>query len=99
MLTIRRINGFDICFEMDKISLNVCSTYPISPVIMTELIKYSNSFRNRRPTWDLSVTEPVSGNYYPVNSRIFLRDATTGDQLTVLTDRSQGGSSLKDGEV
>ena len=67
MLKIRRVNGFGVCFEMGKISLNVCST--------------------------------VSGNYYPVNSRIFLRDATTGDQLTVLTDRSQGGSSLKDGEV
>jgi hypothetical protein len=45
------------------------------------------------------VTEPVSGNYYPVNSRIFLKDVESGDQLTVLTDRSQGGSSLKDGQV
>jgi lysosomal alpha-mannosidase len=41
----------------------------------------------------------VSGNYYPVNSRIFLKDVESGDQLTVLTDRSQGGSSLKDGQV
>jgi hypothetical protein len=45
------------------------------------------------------VTEPVSGNYYPVNSRIFLKDVESGDQLTVLTDRSQGGASLKDGQV
>ena len=26
--------------------------------------------RNHRPTWKLNITEPVSGNYYPVNSRI-----------------------------
>ena len=41
--------------------------------------------RNARPTWNYTVTEPVSGNYYPVNSRIFLKDATR--QLTVLTGK------------
>jgi hypothetical protein len=60
---------------------------------------FFNCFRNFRPTWDLNVTEPVAGNYYPVNSRIFLKDIESGDQLTVLTDRSQGGSSIKDGQV
>ncbi|KAM6307824.1 LOW QUALITY PROTEIN: lysosomal alpha-mannosidase, partial [Podargus strigoides] len=53
--------------------------------------------RDHRPTWNLSQTEPVAGNYYPVNTRIFIKDART--QLTVLTDRSQGGSSLLDGSV
>ena len=24
--------------------------------------------RDRRPTWDLNVTEPVAGNFYPVRS-------------------------------
>ena len=24
--------------------------------------------RDRRPTWDLNVTEPTAGNYYPVRS-------------------------------
>ena len=48
--------------------------------------------RNYRPTWKLNVTEPVSANYYPVNSRIFIRDEN--DQATILTDRSQGGSSM-----
>ncbi|KAK8768601.1 hypothetical protein V5799_014933, partial [Amblyomma americanum] len=55
--------------------------------------------RNFRPTWQVDIKEPVSGNYYPVNSRIFLRDPTRAVQLTVLTDRSQGGSSLQDGSV
>ncbi len=53
--------------------------------------------RDHRPTWSLNVTEPVAGNYYPVNSRIFVKDDHT--QMTVLTDRSQGGTSMKDGEV
>ena len=53
--------------------------------------------RNHRDTWTLNVSEPVSGNYYPVNSRIFIND--TKSQLTILNDRSQGGSSIKDGQV
>lgn len=118
------------------------------------------SRRDYRPTWKLNQTEAVAGNYYPVNSRIYIRvppppillpasqhpsagwgspltlsnsqlplvgstipcgagpawgawlpgcgaphslpshppqDSNT--QLTVLTDRSQGGSSLRDGSV
>ncbi|XP_037084012.1 lysosomal alpha-mannosidase-like [Pollicipes pollicipes] len=53
--------------------------------------------RNHRDTWTLNVTEPVAGNYFPVNSRIFIKDADS--QLTVLTDRSQGGSSLASGQL
>ena len=30
--------------------------------------------RDYRPTWKLNVTEPVSGNYYPINSRMFIKD-------------------------
>lgn len=29
--------------------------------------------RNYRATWNLSQTEPVAGNYYPVNSRIYIK--------------------------
>ncbi|XP_063575291.1 lysosomal alpha-mannosidase isoform X12 [Pongo abelii] len=50
-----------------------------------------------RPTWKLNQTEPVAGNYYPVNTRIYITDGNM--QLTVLTDRSQGGSSLRDGSL
>lgn len=28
--------------------------------------------RNYRPTWALKQTEPVAGNYYPVNTRIYI---------------------------
>ncbi|CAK8687802.1 unnamed protein product [Clavelina lepadiformis] len=52
---------------------------------------------NYRPTWNLNQSEPVAGNYYPVNSRIYIKDSKY--QLTVLTDRSQGGASLKNGSL
>lgn len=55
--------------------------------------------RNFRPTWKYNDTEPVAGNYYPVNSRAYIRDDDSGVQFTVLTDRSLGGSSMRDGSL
>jgi lysosomal alpha-mannosidase len=42
--------------------------------------------RDYRPTWNYTVIEPVSGNYYPINSRIWIKD--TSRQLTVLTGKN-----------
>ncbi|XP_038568639.1 LOW QUALITY PROTEIN: lysosomal alpha-mannosidase [Micropterus salmoides] len=50
-----------------------------------------------RPTWNLMQSEPIAGNYYPINSRAFIKDDV--DQLTVVTDRSQGGGSLQNGSL
>ena len=55
--------------------------------------------RDYRPTWRLNQTENVAGNYYPVNSRIYVRDFSARKQLTLVTDRSQGGSSIQDGSL
>jgi len=52
--------------------------------------------RNYRPTWNLTVTEPVAGNYYPVNVAAYIKD--TSAQLNILTDRSEGGASINDGQ-
>ena len=54
---------------------------------------------NYRPSWKYTVFEPISSNYYPINSRIFLRDQSANIQLTVLNDRSQGGTSVQDGQI
>ncbi|KAK7498328.1 hypothetical protein BaRGS_00010588, partial [Batillaria attramentaria] len=54
---------------------------------------------NHRDTWDFNQTEPVAGNYYPVCTRIYIRDEERKLQFTVVPDRSEGGSSLQDGEV
>ena len=61
--------------------------------------------RNFRPTWKLNLTEPVSSNYYPVDSRISLveesNEVTSDDrrQLWVMVDRAQGGTSLRSGQL
>lgn len=51
-----------------------------------------------RESYPYTVSEPVAANYYPVNSHIFVKDSI-GNQMTVLVDRPQGGSSLHDGEL
>ncbi len=43
--------------------------------------------RDYRPTWNYTVNKPVSGNYYPINSRIWIKDQT--GQLTVLTGKNR----------
>eukprot|EP00095_Tigriopus_kingsejongensis_P005742 maker-scaffold28_size608977-snap-gene-1.16 protein:Tk05742 transcript:maker-scaffold28_size608977-snap-gene-1.16-mRNA-1 annotation:"hypothetical protein DAPPUDRAFT_207420" len=56
--------------------------------------------RNARSSFDLengSELEPVASNYYPVTAGIYISDEA--NQMSVLNDRSQGGSSLKDGDL
>jgi lysosomal alpha-mannosidase len=48
--------------------------------------------RDYRPTWDYSVTETVSGNYYPINSRIWIKDGQR--QLTILTGNNYTNEKL-----
>jgi hypothetical protein len=56
--------------------------------------------RDYRATWPMTHEEPVTSNYAPINAAIFMNDAATVPtgqrvaQLTVLTDRSQGGASI-----
>jgi hypothetical protein len=54
--------------------------------------------RNARPDFNLTLTEPVAMNFYPVNTAIRLSAPALG-ALTVVTDRTQGGASLADGDV
>lgn len=60
--------------------------------------------RNFRPTWKLNLTETVASNYYPVDSRISVEEETNDvsesrNQVWVMTDRAQGGSSMESGQV
>ena len=49
----------DILFEMND-----------SHLISTIFVNFS---RNFRPSWKYNDTEAVAGNYYPVDSRIYIR--------------------------
>jgi len=53
--------------------------------------------RDWRPSWNLSQTEKIAGNYYPINSAIAIKDGSS--QLTLLVDRAQGGGSVADGVI
>lgn len=53
--------------------------------------------RDYRADWDLQVNQPVAGNYYPINLGIYVQDDSM--ELSVLVDRSVGGSSLVDGQI
>ncbi|XP_046916123.2 LOW QUALITY PROTEIN: lysosomal alpha-mannosidase-like [Dermatophagoides farinae] len=55
--------------------------------------------RHHRPTWDLQTGEEVSSNYYPVTSWTFIRDLSKNIQMTILTDRPQGTTSMVDGVI
>jgi len=41
---------------------------------------------NYRPTWKLTVNQPTSGNYYPINAMIYIQDGSK--RAVVLNDRS-----------
>ncbi|KAM0025955.1 putative alpha-mannosidase [Helianthus debilis subsp. tardiflorus] len=53
--------------------------------------------RDYRADWDLEVNQPIAGNYYLINIGIYLKDEKS--ELSVLVDRSVGGSSIVDGEL
>lgn len=53
--------------------------------------------RDYRPDWDLQVNQPVAGNYYPINLGLYMEDNMS--ELSVLVDRSVGGSSIVDGQI
>lgn len=52
-----------------------------------------------RPDFTLVTDEFASSNYYPINSAVAIRSPTTNVQLTVMNDRSQGGSVLTNGSI
>ncbi|XP_045541142.1 lysosomal alpha-mannosidase-like [Papilio machaon] len=52
---------------------------------------------NHRPQWNLTLAEPIAGNYYPITNKIYIEDEN--NRLSVLTDRSQGGTSLNNGDI
>lgn len=53
--------------------------------------------RDYRSDWDMEVNQPVAGNYYPINLGVYIEDDST--ELSLLVDRSVGGSSLVDGQI
>jgi hypothetical protein len=53
---------------------------------------------NYRATWPFTQSEPVAGNYYPVNALALLK-GINGDAFAIAVDSSVGGASLEDGQI
>ncbi|RWS26131.1 lysosomal alpha-mannosidase-like protein, partial [Leptotrombidium deliense] len=53
--------------------------------------------RHERRTWNMTNSEKVGSNYYPITNTISIIDEKQNLQLSVIPDRPQGGSSMKDG--
>eukprot|EP00126_Sphaerothecum_destruens_P011288 Sdes_comp20887_c0_seq2m17982 len=62
-------------------------------------MNFAERTRDARPTWQLNLSEPISQNFYPVNSVILIRDLVDHITLGILNDRSQAGSSLQSGQI
>lgn len=56
---------------------------------------------NKRPDYDVEELkddyEAISSNYYPVTNKIYIENDKL--RLSILTDRSEGGSSINNGEI
>ena len=59
--------------------------------------EFQKRVRDQRPSWPLQASQPIAGNYYPVNAVQWLADAKSA--MVVLNDRSQGGASIVDGSL
>ncbi|KAG6542998.1 hypothetical protein Mapa_015494 [Marchantia paleacea] len=53
--------------------------------------------RNHRDDWNLEVTQPVAGNYYPINLGLYITDGAK--DFSLLVDRAVGGASIEDGSL
>ncbi|CAH0757816.1 unnamed protein product [Diatraea saccharalis] len=54
---------------------------------------------NERPQWNLTLEEPVAGNYYPVVGVAIVENAAKDGSLRIVPDRPEGGASLQEGQI
>mmetsp|Transcript_897 Transcript_897/g.1222 ORF Transcript_897/g.1222 Transcript_897/m.1222 type:complete len:1115 (-) Transcript_897:41-3385(-) len=64
-----------------------------------EMVKRIRDGRGPSYPQPLNISEPVAGNYYPINAMVALEDEAANVQLTVITDVAQGAASLQDGNI
>lgn len=80
-----------------EVTLNLQTKYRNGKVFYTDSMGLEEQKRtlDYRPTWNYTVFEPTAGNYYPINSFIRAQDETTKRSVTIVNDRSQGGSVIR----
>ena len=94
------------CFYRDQVGKEIINRFSTS--ISSDDLFYTDangrqSMERRldhRNDYTYTATEPVAGNYYPINSHIFIKEKKEGgNQATLMVDRSQGGTSLSSGQM
>ncbi|CAF3662360.1 unnamed protein product [Adineta steineri] len=55
--------------------------------------------RDRRDGYNFTQSEPSAGNYYPLVTGILMKDKKQDLQMSIVTDRAQGGGSIYDGQI
>ncbi|CAI5937065.1 unnamed protein product, partial [Closterium sp. NIES-64] len=58
---------------------------------------YLRRVRDHRADWNLTVYQPIAGNFYPLTAGVFIAGSTA--QLSLLVDRPLGVASLADGQI
>jgi len=81
------------------VTLNFQTKYANSNTFYTDSMGLEEQTRilNYRQSWKYEVNEPTAGNYYPINSFIKMKNSNNNRTVTILTDRSQGGSVINQG--
>jgi hypothetical protein len=71
-------SNFKLDWESQSVECRVGDFFFFNFVAFLEYMNF------KRPTWDLNVTEPVAGNYYPINSRMYIKDDDSDQQVLML---------------
>lgn len=84
--------GKEIVMEIDTSIKNNNTFYTDSNglELQTRILNY-------RATWPVNITEFTSGNYYPVNAMLVIKDVKSNNTVAILNDRTQGGTVLSEG--
>jgi len=63
-------------------------------------LEMHDRFYSYKPEYDMNyLGNPITDNYYPVNSAIYIEDPSTKVRFTLMTERALAGSSQNKGEI
>jgi hypothetical protein len=97
--SVYNLDGYEVVAEFSVANFNNNQTFYTD----SNGLEMQKRILNSRPTWDFANTnlkdsnENITANYYPVQSALSMLDGSK--VFTVMNDRSQGASALKEGTI
>eukprot|EP01116_Phalansterium_solitarium_P021418 TRINITY_DN664_c0_g1_i1.p1 TRINITY_DN664_c0_g1~~TRINITY_DN664_c0_g1_i1.p1 ORF type:complete len:981 (-),score=289.32 TRINITY_DN664_c0_g1_i1:155-3097(-) len=94
-------NFIEVVHSVGPISpeVDIVTRYSTSLSTGQTLFTDNNCFEIQQRTLDPTKSDPIAGNFFPVDCVAYLRDETAESQFSVLVDRAQAGGSLSSGQV